>query len=414
MRQNKVLSNRTKIRLAAGLVIFIYSFGLSGCGGVGGAGGSGEAYYFGLHAIGDLDGDGGVDIAVAGSLLREYGAWNFEWYEVVTVLLNDTAAPSVSFTVDTYLTVAECCFEDVAIGDLDDDGLPDIITENGSNIFVFFQDPSLAGTFSIPVKINVGSSVNDLAVADLNEDGLNDLAIAGRNNHLSILFQDSKSPGTFFPIRSLAIESTSVAAQDLNADTLEDLVVTSTGSEVVRLIFQDPASFGNFLPPVNLSTGFRPLAVKIGDIDKDGRPDLVVGNENAANVYDEGTVSILLQDMINPGDFLAAVNYAVAFKASEISLGDLSDDGLLDIAVVGSFDSVDILLQDLTNIGTFLSAKNYAFPGTSPWSVAIGDVNADTLNDLIVSGWSSGVAVRYQDPSAAGTFLPIETIYNPG
>ena len=214
------------------------------------------------------------------------------------------------------------------------------------------------------------------------------------------------------PISSLGIESTSVGIQDLNADTLQDLVITSTNSEVVRLIFQDPDNFGAFLPPVNLSTGHRPLAVGIGDIDQDGRPDLVVGNESASNAYNEGTVSILLQDRINPGDFSVADNYAVGCKAFEVSLGDLSDDGLLDIAVVGSCNGVEVLLQDLTNTGTFLPVENYSFPGSSAWSVTIGDINADTLNDLIVSDWYSGVAVRYQDPSAAGTFLQAETIYN--
>lgn len=74
---------------------------------------------------------------------------------------------------------------------------------------------------------------------------------------------------------------------------------------------------------------------------------------------------------------------------------------------------VEVLLQDLTNIGTFSPAKNYDFLGTSPRSVAIGDINADTLNDLIVSDWTTGVAVRHQDPSAAGTFLQGETVYNP-
>ena len=411
MNKDGILAIPTKTRLAVCLTLFICCLSLCGCGGVGGSGSSNEVHYFGMHAIDDLDGDGMIDIAVSGWSMEADG-WDFDMYEFVTVLLNDSAAPHVSFTIDQYLRGGDTNFEDVATGDLNDDDLPDIITENGASIFILFQDPSMAGTFFQPIKIMVGTTINDLAVGDLNEDGFNDIAIAGRGPHLSILFQDSTSPGTFLSINSLGIECTSVAIQDLNADTLEDLVITSWNQNVVRLIFQDSDSFGTFLQPVNLSTGHRPLAVGIGDIDKDGRPDLVVGNENAPNAYNAGTVSILLQDRINPGDFLTADNYAVGCKAFEVSLGDLSDDGLLDIAVVGSCNGVEVLLQDLTIIGTFLPVESYSIPGSSPWSVTIGDINADSLNDLIVTDWYSGVAVRYQNPSAAGTFLQAEAIYN--
>ena len=410
MNIDGILTVPAKTRFTAGLIILIYFFSLSGCGGVGGSGSSGEAHYFGMHAIDDLDGDGMIDIAVSGWSFEADG-WGFDPYEFVTVLLNDSVAPDVSFTVDRYLRGGDTNFEDVATGDLNDDDLPDIITENGASIFILFQDPSAAGTFFKPVKIAVGTTINDLAVADLNEDGFNDIAIAGRGRHLSVLFQDSMSPGNFLPIISLGIECTSVAIRDLNEDTLEDLAIASPDSKAVRLIFQDPDNFGTFMQPVNLSTGRRSVAVAIDDIDKDGRPDLVVGNEYESEANHPATVSIFLQDRINPGDFLAAVNYVVGCSAYELSLGDLSDDGLLDIAVVGHCNSVEVLLQDLTEIGTFLPVASYSILVSSPGSVTIGDINADTLNDLIVTDWYAGVAVRYQDPSEAGTFLQAETIY---
>lgn len=377
---------------------------LAGCGG--GAGGDSLNFtmYWGV-AVDDLDQDGAADIVVtltnSGGNTRHYSS----------VILNNPALPGSFFLSDEFkLQGADRDSPtSVALGDLNDDGFADIATQNKETIFILFQDSTLPGQFFVPLKIFVGTYAQSLAIGDLNEDGFSDLAIAGGQPHLSILFQDSFNPGNFLSPVNLGISSSSVAIGDLDGDSINDIAVTGSGK--VRLLFQDPAAPGSFSPPVVLDVGVEPTDVKIADLDKDGRLDLIVGHD-----YEHGGVSVSLQDDMNAGQFLPADNYNFACSANGISLGDLNDDGFLDIAVASWCYSDDceiaILFQDMTNAGSFLPAVKYSCDDYSiPSSIAVGDVNNDNFNDLIVL--EDGVVIRLQNASAPGTFLGRTKIYDP-
>jgi hypothetical protein len=303
----------------------------------------------------------------------------------------------------------------LAIGDLNDDGFPDLVTSDDKYIYILFQDPSSTGDFLEPLKILVGNYIETPAIGDLNQDGYNDIAIASyRGPHLSILFQDSTEPGNFLPLVSLGVKSDSVAIGDIDVDLRNDIILTGDG--VVKLLLQDPNTPGDFLEPVILSAGKNPDGVKIGDLDNDGKPDLVIGKWVTYENISKGALYVLLQDTENPGEFLPAVSYKFGCEANEFSLGDLNDDGLLDIAVASECGKckIAVLLQDISNVGTFLPAKTYSCKpkDSDPWSIAIGDINNDTFNDLIVSE-DDGVLIRLQDPTNPGTFLGRINVYNP-
>ena len=72
----------------------------------------------------------------------------------------------------------------------------------------------------------------------------------------------------------------------------------------------------------------------------------------------------MLYEVITPGKFLPATDYATGFRSSSIAIGDLDGDGRMDLAVAnpvtsGSNGSISILLQDTGNPGVFLPAVNY-------------------------------------------------------
>ena len=392
------------------VLCFLLSCGSGGTGGGGDFGGGDPDFImeWGV-AVDDLDNDGAVDMAVTSE------DFDGESKHYVAIILNDMTFPGSFFLSDEFkfrLSKYDH-LEYITIGDLNDDGYPDIVTKKENAIFILFQDPTLLGQFFAPLIITVGKITRSPVIGDLNEDGLNDIAIAGEKAHLSILFQDSANPGNFLPIVSLGISSSSVAIADLNGDFINDLAVTS--GEKVRLLFQDSSAPGTFFTPVALEAGNNPTEVKIGDLDKDGNQDLVIGNWGPSDDYKKGSITVLLQDSANPGEFLPADNYKFSCRAGDISLGDLNDDGFLDIAAASWCREckITILFQDISSIGTFLPDKKYSCNPRyqNPWTIAIGDMNNDNLNDLIIS--ENGFVIRFQDPASPGKFLGRTKIYDP-
>ena len=358
-------------------------------------------------AVDDLDLDGTVDIV---------GTWtDFPDAHYSSVILNDLNLPGSFFLSDQLeLQGSKRDYpSSVTTGDLNDDGYSDIVAENGKAIFVLFQDSTLPGQFFAPLVITVGNYTNYLAIGDLNQDGFNDLAISGSGPHLSILFQDSLNPGSFLPLVNLGITSSSVAIGDLDGDFINDMAVTESGSGKVQALFQDPTTPGSYSIALDRVVGAQATDVKIGDLDKDGNSDLIIGIYGPPDNFKNGSVSVLLQDPINVGQFLPTVNYNFNCRASEISLADLNDDGFLDIAVASGCEDckITILFQDISNIGTFLPAVKYSCKGVDPWSIATGDMNNDNFNDLIIS--EDGFVIRFQDSASPGNFLGRTKIYDP-
>lgn len=391
--------------LLVSLILFFALCLLLSCG----AGGDGDSWAnpkltlsYGVAAD-DLDLDGAVDIVAA------FSEFDHNSKKYATIILNDINFPGSFFLSDEF-ELQGSIPTSITLGDLNDDGYSDIVigTDAGDYIFILFQDSSLPGQFFVPFKITVGKFTGSLAIGDLNEDGVNDLAISGNGLHLSILFQDLLNPGIFLPLVNLSITSDSVAIGDLNGDLINDIALTGDGK--VKLLFQDSGMPGNFSAPVILDAGTSPTDVKIGDLDKDGSNDLVIGNWGTPGDLTKGSVSVLLQNSIMPGEFFPADNYNFSCRAAEINLGDLNDDGFLDIAVASwcQDEKITILFQDNANIGKFSRAVKYSC-GSDPWSVAVSDLNNDNLNDLIIS--ENSLVIRFQDPVSPGYFLARTKIY---
>jgi hypothetical protein len=87
------------------------------------------------------------------------------------------------------------------------------------------------------------------------------------------------------------MDPTLVAIGDLNGDGRPDLVVANFGSNTVSVLFG--VGDGTFDPKADYGTGNAPSSLAIGDLNGDGRPDLVVANSNGPNST-VGHVSVLL------------------------------------------------------------------------------------------------------------------------
>jgi hypothetical protein len=175
----------------------------------------------------------------------------------------------------------------------------------------------------------------------------------------------------------------SVAMGDLNGDGKPDLVVANANSSTVSIFLGDGT--GNFGPKTDMSTNTMPQSVAIGDLNKDGKPDLAVANL----IGGSAGLSIFLGN--GDGSFGAKTDFDVGLNPSAVVMGDLNNDGNLDLAVANDgYNTVTILLGN--GKGSFVPTASFT-TANSAQSSAIGDVNGDGNVDLIVSSEAGYVSV---------------------
>ncbi len=250
----------------------------------------------------------------------------------IAVFFNNAASPG---SFGPPLVLASPGASMVAIGDLNGDGRPDLLSAD-FNVSLFLQ--TAPGVFAPPISLYSGGA-NWVAVGDMNGDGAQDIALTD-NVGVKILFNVGAAGSASFaaPVavftqtpNANVVGANLIAIADVNGDGLNDLIITDPGptggvNPTVSVLLQDPANHGQFLAPVSYPTAAFSLAqsIVVTDVNGDGRPDIVIGGDEV--------VSVLLADPAHPGQFLAAINYGVE-DANQIAVADVNGDGLPDIVV---------------------------------------------------------------------------------
>ena len=182
------------------------------------------------------------------------------------------------------------------------------------------------------------------------------------------------------------------AVGDMNGDGRPDIVLANQSGDVT-IVFNTGNPFPNLFSnaPLNLPAINTPTFIGLGDFNGDGRIDIVSGNSgNGVDVFLQ-TVSPGLA-----GTFGTASKVLTGNQPISVVVTDLNNDGKADIvsgnsglATLGG-SSVSVLLGN--GNGTFASAVNYVV-GPLPVSVATGDINGDRFNDVVVARAGNFVTV---------------------
>jgi len=156
-----------------------------------------------------------------------------------------------------------------------------------------------------------------------------------------------------------------------------------------------------------LNTDNRPYSLSIGDLNNNGLNDIAV-----ANFY-SGSITIYYQHSNN--SFLSTPDARLHTTFGEpysIDIGDLNNDGLNDILVSKLFENaVEIFYQRANNMfNTYGDTRISAYGG--PYFVDIGDLNNDGLNDFaIANGYSNEITVYYQNADNSFDYRPDRTLF---
>lgn len=344
----------------------------------------------------------------------------FAWSLVATLLANGYAGKWVSEPIGVQAR-GEPWISNVRLVDLDADGLQDVLVCEGRLNQVSWLRQGEDGRFEERVIARMAPGPVYTEPVDLNEDGLTDVLIAcmgiviPNNGRIgSVLLLENKGDGTFEPktILDQVPRVTYVKTGDLNGDGRVDLVVGMFGffdGEIRWLENQGGYSFKSHTLLELSGTIHTP----VGDIDNDGDLDIV-----ALVSQDWEEIHVFEND--GQGNFEGRVAYGALnknFGSSGIALGDLDGDGLddivytngdgLDYATPGprAWHGVQWLKGD--GEGNFEYKRIADVPGAH--SPLIVDMDGDGVKDiLVVSGfndWSlpeavSVVCFRQTQPGA--------------
>lgn len=169
----------------------------------------------------------------------------------------------------------------------------------------------------------------------------------------------------------------SVEVGDLDGDGKADLISTNFGNNTLSVL--RGRGDGVFLPALSRSVGSNPISVVIGNFDNDTQPDAIVGN------YGSNSVSYLRGN--GNGTLQPPVNFPTGNNPYEVIAGHFDNDGDVDIATAnGEASSLSVLLGN--GNGTFAAKTDYTV-GPSPFSLTQGDFNGDSNLDLVCANFGS-------------------------
>jgi hypothetical protein len=336
--------------------------------------GAGAFTQSGQHEVGndardvilaDLDGDSDLDIATADHNDN-----------TVSMLPNNGNGVFANRTSETIEDVGSGPVA-LAYGDLTGDGLPELVTANEYDYSVtVLRNVSDSGLIDFSGRddfdVRTPSTVYDVALADLDADGNLDI-LAGASSHLSIL--RGAGDANFRTREDYDIASRRVALSNVNTDAHTDVLALNDADVTVAL--NDGLGHLSGGDPT-LHTFGSPESIVVGDLNNDGLEDIAVGTSNG-----QRAVAILL----NTGEsFRRSREYEIGNGVTDLKLGDVNEDGHLDIlAVAGSNRAVWVLFNDGNGVFTNRFEALSLNSGGSFDSLDVGDVNDDGHLDAVVT-----------------------------
>ncbi|MBI3607671.1 MAG: VCBS repeat-containing protein, partial [Nitrospirae bacterium] len=235
-----------------------------------------------------------------------------------------------------------------------------------------------------------------LRVMDVDGDGLADLVVLNQVSR-SVSILKGRGRGKFVFGSSVVVtpdgtRPNTMASADFNRDNLEDLFITDGDSGRVALLLGNGTGFQPFRPSLTqIRVGTNPRAAASGFLDSDFIPDLVFANQDTVAVMQRIGVTNTLRTYSVPG----------TPDLSAVAIGDLDGDGLNDVVVTDR--------QDPPRVWVFLNSPSGLLTPTSlpagpnPSAVALIDVNRDRTLDLVVVNAGDGT-VLYRPGEGDGTF----------
>lgn len=288
----------------------------------------------------------------------------------------------------------------VTTGDINGDGKPDLVSANNNDSFDVATNAG-NGIFVSNATYSVGGQIHSIAVADINGDGKPDIILANNNNNTVIIFTNAGG-GILVSNASYSVGNNpqEVLAQDINGDGKPDIITADGSGGTLTVLTNAGGTFPVAHTFVVVNANSFPQSFAIADINGDGKPDLIAGDQN----------DDLIEVLTNAGGgiFVSNAVYATGIPADQFGpawlvAADFNNDGKMDIAC----GNLDTIVNVFTNAGNGILAQSQSFTPHNyaneiSYIIVAADVDGDGHTDLLIP-----------DKTSTGTAL-MDVVYNSG
>ncbi|CAN5814417.1 hypothetical protein BH10BAC2_BH10BAC2_26400 [soil metagenome] len=339
-------------------------------------------------AIGDLDGDGKPDLALINTT---------NYSGSVSILKNKSTLGRVLFEdIGDFVDVYSYMGHDIAISDLDGDGKLDMAVTNArgggdkeTTVSVArntTQDETIS--FAEKVDLEVGNNPSNISVADADRDGKPDLFI--EEDHTVSVVRNTSTPGLISFEPEIILKGgignfyNQYAIGDLDGDGRIDVIV---GGDYTVHVLRNKSTPGTIAFAKNIDSSIAlPYDFTLADIDGDKKPDLIELLPDSIAVFKNTTIGKTIS-------FAPPIEFSITSYLSPLTIGDLDGDGKPDI-LLGGFSVLKN--KSSTDVISFAEEVDLSAPYYFSRGVLINDVDGDGKPDIVKvtgSGINSSVSV---------------------
>jgi hypothetical protein len=330
--------------------------------------------------FGDLDGQGGLDVAATVLLTQE----------LIVRLAVPPGTASLAFGAPIVLN-AGFLPRTVAAVELNDDGLLDLLCPSNVDVSLLFGDGT--GNFRAARGYPVGSQPVSVRAADFDGDLDLDLVSVDVFQRQVSFLDNVDGAGHFALVAEIPFEVPAseelpggLDVGDVDDDGDVDVIIAQHALNEVRVVHNPGTTVAGFNTTTYEIYGLGSMlyGVALGDVNGDAAPDILVSSSG------DDTARVLLNDPLTPGQFNQQLPIALPFSPAAVICEDLDGDGDADAAFTGLL-SVEVdgvgpgpVLGVLAGDGQGKFALQAALPvDTVGATLASGDFNGDDLNDLV-------------------------------
>jgi hypothetical protein len=313
----------------------------------------------------------------------------------------------------------------VVIADIDGDGKPDLIVASGSGEVVsIYRNISTNGSLtagSFAPRVDLAAALSsaspfDVEVADVDGDGKLDIVVSDFGTAQVSVYRNNCTPGNINSNLFTRVDfqvgtnPETIAIKDIDGDGKPDLLVANPSSGTISILRNTSVvgslTINSFAPKVDIATGGTCDTVAVGDLDGDGKPDMVVGYSNNSNVS-------LFRNISSPGSittnsFAPAVNLPGVNYTINLAIADLDGDGKLDLVAITYLSQTLSVFRNTSTVGSlttnsFAPRIDYSLGGRGH-SLAVGDLDGDGKPDIAAVTELNSLLSVFRNVSTPGSF----------